>query len=450
MTIPFFSKFVEFYNAKDLRTRKFNRNIIYSLVLKGGGVLISLLLIPITLNALNKYEYGVWITLYSILTWIYYFDIGLGNGLRNKLTESISVGNHILGRRYIGSTILLLSILSLFFVIIFCSVNSFIDWDNLLNIKERIGNLNRLTNIVFFALCISFVTRIVEVVFTSLQEIWINSLLTFVSSVLSLIWIQLLIHFESVSLISIAIAYTFSPIIVNIFSGAYLFIYRNKELKPILSLKYMRMDYRILGLLGGKFFLLQITGLIVFSTSNFLISKLFSPAEVTSYNIGFKYYNIIVTVFYMIISPLWSAITDALGKQDYQWIKLSMNKMWKYLFIFSIFVIILFICSHSIIDLWTKQVNLVSYKLSISLAIYTIILMWAYVVSSFSNGTNRLKIQLITSVISAILFPILAIFLSRIGVEGVVYAMAIASFIPAIFLTIDYVKIINLLVQKND
>ena len=45
---------------------------------------------PITLNCLTQYEYGIWLTINSVLVWIDSFDIGLGNGLRNQLTKSIA------------------------------------------------------------------------------------------------------------------------------------------------------------------------------------------------------------------------------------------------------------------------------------------------------------------------------------------------------------------------
>jgi O-antigen/teichoic acid export membrane protein len=66
------------------RTHKALFNIASSFVIKGASILLSLLLVPLTLDYLNPYEYGIWLTLSSVLMWINYFDIGLGNGLRNN------------------------------------------------------------------------------------------------------------------------------------------------------------------------------------------------------------------------------------------------------------------------------------------------------------------------------------------------------------------------------
>lgn len=66
------------------RSIKAKKNILISLFLKGISILISLMIVPITLDYLNPAEYGVWLTLSSLLVWIGFFDIGLTSGLRRS------------------------------------------------------------------------------------------------------------------------------------------------------------------------------------------------------------------------------------------------------------------------------------------------------------------------------------------------------------------------------
>lgn len=77
-------------SSGDERTIKVKKNILASVLIKGVDFLVYLLLVPVTLGYLNQYEYGIWLTLSSILMWINSFDIGLGNGLRNKLSEALA------------------------------------------------------------------------------------------------------------------------------------------------------------------------------------------------------------------------------------------------------------------------------------------------------------------------------------------------------------------------
>jgi hypothetical protein len=47
---------------------------------------------------------GLWLTLYSMVVWLGLFDIGFGNGMRNRLAEAKAAGDNELCRKYISST----------------------------------------------------------------------------------------------------------------------------------------------------------------------------------------------------------------------------------------------------------------------------------------------------------------------------------------------------------
>ena len=55
------------------------------------SIAISLVMVPMTLGYVNPVQYGIWITLSSIVGWLGYFDIGFGNGLRNRFAESVAL-----------------------------------------------------------------------------------------------------------------------------------------------------------------------------------------------------------------------------------------------------------------------------------------------------------------------------------------------------------------------
>lgn len=94
------------------RTVLLKKNVIASFVLNGGSILISFVLVPMTLGYLNEYEYGVWLTLNSILSWIYIFDIGLGNGLRNRLTEALARNDFKSAKIYVSTSFFCMSIIA--------------------------------------------------------------------------------------------------------------------------------------------------------------------------------------------------------------------------------------------------------------------------------------------------------------------------------------------------
>ena len=83
----FFQTFIKSISS---RSKNVIKNILLSVGVKAVNVLCSLVLVPLSLGYLSKEEYGIWLTISTMLLWISFFDIGLGNGLRNYLSEAIS------------------------------------------------------------------------------------------------------------------------------------------------------------------------------------------------------------------------------------------------------------------------------------------------------------------------------------------------------------------------
>jgi len=71
------------------------KNILLGLIFKACSVVLNLVLVPLIMTFLGKIEYGVWITVFSITNWIFTLDMGIGHGLRNKLTKAITLNDPI-------------------------------------------------------------------------------------------------------------------------------------------------------------------------------------------------------------------------------------------------------------------------------------------------------------------------------------------------------------------
>ena len=57
------------------------------LLIKICNIIINLAYVPLLINSLNQDRYGIWLTITTIVSWIAFFDIGLGNGLRNFIAN---------------------------------------------------------------------------------------------------------------------------------------------------------------------------------------------------------------------------------------------------------------------------------------------------------------------------------------------------------------------------
>ncbi len=74
------------------------KGVVLSVVAKMIYVLSSFLTVPLMIDYVNATRYGIWLTLSSIIGWVTLFDLGLGNGFRNRFAEAKAEGNIELAR----------------------------------------------------------------------------------------------------------------------------------------------------------------------------------------------------------------------------------------------------------------------------------------------------------------------------------------------------------------
>ena len=72
------------------RSGRLKKNVAASFFIKGWAGVVQLLLVPVTLLCLGTYNNGLWMIVVSLLLWIDNMDLGMGNGLRNKVAEYIA------------------------------------------------------------------------------------------------------------------------------------------------------------------------------------------------------------------------------------------------------------------------------------------------------------------------------------------------------------------------
>ena len=427
------------------RTIKAKKNIIASLLVKMLSIIISLLLVPVTLNYLNSYEYGVWLTLSSILVWINYFDIGLGNGLRNRLTEALAIGDYEKGRIYISTTFAILLILMLTIYLLYAFLQHFISWKSILNISTNhaFTDLNYLVLIVFAFFCISFVLKFVGIIYLAKQQPVINDLFGAIANLMSLIVIYILTLVTDGNLTYVAIVFSSAPAVVYLLAYPFTFYYKYPNLAPKISAINFHYAKGLLGL-GFQFFIIQVSCLLMFATSNILIAQLCGPEEVTPYNIAYKYFNVLNMVFVIVLTPFWSAFTDAYVKKDYSWMGGIVRKL-ECLWLLCIPVLILMVlCSNFLYQWWVGNSVSVPFSLSVCMAVYILFQMGGNVYMYLINGTGKVRLQLMVYIILALVaLPLINVCCKQYGVNGVLIVPVVAFALQAIVGRMQIWKIIK-------
>jgi O-antigen/teichoic acid export membrane protein len=442
--LKFAIPFINFFTKGHERSINAKKNILNSIVIKGLSIAISLFGVPLTIHYINPTQYGVWITLSSIIAWFGFFDIGFGNGLRNKLAESMAKGEKELAKIYVSTTYAILGIIIGIILILFFIVNPFLDWSKILNTPPQMaGELSLLALIVFVFFCIQFVLQLITTILNANQQPAKASLFSFLGSLFSIIIIFILTKITSGNLLYLGFVFGATPVLVFLASSIWFYSHDYKEYAP--AIKYVKFSYaRDLMTLGLKFFFIQIAVIILYQTSNIIIAQLFGPMQVTTYNIAYKYFSVIPMGFGIIMMPFWSAYTDAWVKKDLTWIQNSVKKLIYLWGIIGAIAIIMLICSNFIYKLWVGKEILVPISISAVIALYVVLNAWCGIFSLFLNGVGKIKLQLYSALFGAIVNIPLAIFLGKhFGVAGVVFSTCLLALTSAVWSPIQYYKIIN-------
>jgi O-antigen/teichoic acid export membrane protein len=429
ISIPIFQKIF----SGDTRSKKAKKNIVLSFIIKGTGILISLLTVPLALNYLSSYEYGIWLTISSILTWINYMDIGLANGLRNRLTESFAADDWKAGKVYVSTTFYLLVIIVGACFGIFLLMQPFINWADILNIDPgMVKNLNTVIIFAFAFFSLSLVFKTAGIILVADQRPAINDLITLAGSGLSLLVLFILTKTTTGSLNYAVLTFAAVPALVFLISFPLILGGRYRRLKP--STGEVRFVYtRDLIGLGLQFFILQISSIVIFSSSNIIISRILGPEQVTAYNIVFKYFSMATLFFNIILTPMWSAATDAYAKGDTEWIRKAIRTMLK-IWLFCVGGIFLMVVgSRTVYILWIGQAVKIPFTLTVLMAVYSVLILWSVCFSTFLSGLGKLKLQMMNIIVMAIIFIPLAIGLCKtLGIYGPLIALCLVNLSAAI------------------
>lgn len=428
------------------RTKNITKQVFLSFLFKVGSILLSFLLVPISIDYLDIENYGIWMTIVSFISWFSFFDIGLGNGLQNRLTEAISQGETKLAKGYVSTAYITLTIICLILILIFLGINTFVNWSLVFNSSLSTKSaLSILLPIVIISFCLQMVLKLISTIYMSEQKHSNASAINFVSQLGSLILIIVFSFWSESSLLLFGIVYSIFPICLLLILNIYSFKNSYSHIKP--SFNFYRIEYLkdLMGL-GFLFFIVQISGIVLYATDNFLISQLYSPDKVVPYNIVYKYLGISTMAFSIVSVPFWSNITDANSKKDTEWLNKAMKNFKRLSFLFSGLLVVLMLISQFVFDIWIGEMVVIPKSLIILIGLFfaSSILITPYTI--YLNGLGKVKLQAIQAIAAAIVNIPLGIFLSKVchlELNGIILSTLIC-FIPSIILTpIQYRKIVN-------
>lgn len=418
---------------KILATNEKNKEVLtnsfLSLLIKGMGFIVSFVSMPLYIKYFdNQSVLGIWFTIISVLSWILTFDLGLGNGLRNLLVEPLIKKDYKKAKEYISSTYFIVTLLT--FVLCFVGVFAFqfINWNNILNVEPNVisnDTFKICITIVYIGILISFILKIINSILYAMQKTAVNNVLALLTSIIPLIYLLLAsdsgiqVNFIKLSIVNMVA--NCLPLLV-----ATIFIFATKLRKCIPNIKCAskKMGLSILKY-GGTFFAIQIFFMLITSTNEIIISSFFGSEFVVEYQIYFRVFTALGTLFTLALSPIWSAVTKAISEEDYLWVKRINKLLYKILILSCALQLIIVPFLQPFVNIWlgSKTIN-INYFYAIVFALFGGVFIWNIIATTIANGTGKLKTQLYGYSIGAIIKIVIIVLINEFYSNWIITVIA--------------------------
>lgn len=415
--------------------QKIQTDILWLFGAKGTLLLANFVVISITLDLLSTKIYGVWITLYTTISWLSFFDLGLGNGMRNLFAVNRAIGNQEKNKQLVSTSYIIVLGIALILLIVGLPFVYYADIARFFNISDiAIPDLRCVLSLLVVVTSLQLITKLINSIFLADQKPALSSLIDCSGVVCSLLLLFILKDRLVGSLFNLALIITLPTFIISFIVTLFAFNKNYRKLKPSLKCFNLKISNKLINL-GLRFFLIQLSALIILQGSNIIILKFIGAEEVSVFSLVYKYFNVIVTIFTLVLTPYWSFFTDSYAKNNYNQLKQGFKQLLISWLAISMVGVVMWIALPFSFKIWLNQELDIPAYLPVSLLLFSIFSNLGSVFIYFLNGTSSyLNFQLaIVLVFAVLLYPLSAYLLPTYGVLGVVFTMFFANSYGVLF-----------------
>ena len=438
-------KIAERFGAQDSRTKSLARNSVVGLVARAASILATLLIVPLTINYLNPTNYGIWLTVSSVVILVNHFDLGFGQGFKNRFSECLAKGDKVLAREYVSTTYVAISCLVAALLLILLVINKFVDWSAFLKVPASLNaELTRTCAVIIVFTCLNMIANIFSSFLAGDQRPAVAGVIQAVGQHISLLVIFILTKVSQGTLYNFALYYSGIPCIVMGLASVFFFMgKRYRGYSP--KFKYVRpaLVKNILNL-GVQFFIINICLILVFQIINVVITRELGPESVTQYNIANRYFGILFMVVSIIVTTLWPAFTDAYTLKDFAWMKMTEKRFDKLMLLGTGAGLLMLALSGPVYHVWIGDSVAMPFVISAAMLVMVCCQCFGNVYMNMINGIGTLRIQLILYVVFALVsWPVFSWLGRSWGLVGIILFPSLVYLVQGIFAKIQLGKIIN-------
>lgn len=410
-------------------------NIVLAIAAKLVSMAVAVLSVPLLLRILGTHDYGIWVTLTSLIAFISLLDLGVGNSMRNSVASMLPTGAEAVRLEFIGFFRLLCAV-ALLALVGFALMAPYLDLA-----EEHQGAVWLLYGPLLVLLPLLLGSSVLQGArATGLQAILQSaSMWCFFGFIAMLAW-----RHQTPAIADLAIAWSLCYV-------AGLFVIFVLALRTI-RLPAMRLLKGPLILLpagrlrvGLEFLVLQLSSLVLYSLGNMLVFHHLGASEVARYDTVNKIFQVGLSFYTIVIGVLWSEIAKFRAAGD----AAALTRMlWRLAAIAGAFSMVCLAGAFlvpEIIGLWVGHRIQVTRVEALAVAGLVSVQALAYVGAVFMNAFEKLRLQIAMAIVSiSLMVPLTSLFMHKsMGILSVPVAAMLLTMLPMLICNVYATKLIR-------
>jgi O-antigen/teichoic acid export membrane protein len=363
---------------------------------------LTLVSLPLAVPYLGAERYGVWATIASTVVWINLLDLGIANTLTNHIARAFALDDKPSAARYFSNALALTAGVSLIAGAVLAAVFPNINWIALFNVSAGVhaSELNATVAVAAALMLLGLPCNLTGKILAGYQELHRNNFATCAGAVAGVVGLALGVMLRvsmPVLFVMSAGCLTFASLTTLLFTV----LWAKPWLRPRTSFVDRGTIKELLGS-GSSFFLIQVAGVIVFSSDNLVVSHYLGAAEVTPYSVTWRLVGLAALLQALIFPALWPAYAEANARRDYGWIRRTFAITMKGTVAVNLAcVLLLMFFGRAVIRIWAGPAAVPTTQLLLAMGVWALISGFMSVESCLLAALNRTREQAVLSIVAA-------------------------------------------------
>jgi O-antigen/teichoic acid export membrane protein len=401
-----------------------------AVICKGLVLALNAVSIPIAVRYLGAEQFGVWVTISTTLALLIVLDLGIAGAMTNYISEAYASDDQELAGRYATTGFFVMLVIAAGLGALGALLGPVVNWGELFHLPDAANSrlIAQAVAAAYVVFLVGLPAGLAAKFLGGYQEIKTANVFAAIGAGANLLAVVVVTRLHG-NLVWLVVGSSGATVGTNLACLVWLFIWH----KPWLMPKLARYHAPFVGPLvrtGMSLFILQVAGLTVFNTDNFIIAHYLGPAEVTPYSITWKLVGYTAALQTILTPALWPAYAEAWTRGDLRWIRRTLGMVTvASMTLAGLGCLVLILWGKPLIRLWAGPAAVPTQTLIVLMCVWVMICTFMANTSTVLAASKMTRMLAWLSVAVAIVNLAASIWLvQRIGSIGVILG-TIGSFV---------------------